>query len=66
MPCQEPLFPEPHAPKGRQALRGDRGVTPGPPSSLGAAPSPEPALMLPTAGDAAGGPASADPFCILE
>lgn len=63
MPCQEPLFPQPHAPEGHPALRGDTGVTPGPPSSLGRA-----GMLLPaqTAGDAAGGPAAADPFCILE
>lgn len=76
VPCQEPLFPEPHTPEGRPVLRGDSGVTPGPPSSLGRSgrlwgccSHPRPgcgALMLPTPGDAAGGPAGADPFCILE
>lgn len=40
MPCQEPLFPEPHAPRGRE---GTAGSPRDPPSSLGAAPSPEPA-----------------------
>lgn len=29
MPCQEPLFPGPHAPKVRPVLQGDSGVAPG-------------------------------------